>query len=272
METSLELLRNNCKRLLEECNGQRNEIGNKLKFFFTTMSEGVPLELLPIYPWIPTWGVTDTSFKIDIELRFKAYKKERIEKGFENDFGSEITLHIDEEKIQINRGCIGTYGKDDLGQISRDMLIPKIWENEETIIAICKNAIDPKVFIAYNEAQSELTRIEDAIKKAEDAKETLKILEQIRSSKYLCDRNLHEINRRWDDEKQDVVCDGKEYCYFNYQEIIKITDKTLITNDVRTHDKHVYKLPSIIGDIKYGRLFLRNDIVRTERIVEEGAL
>lgn len=157
------------------------------------------------------------------KIGFKTDDPVRLKKGFEEDFGSNFDITINEQGgIEINKGTIGTYSSKDKYQVARDRMLCNIWDNESVIIGCMLNNFNYDLYVTYNELDRAVYRLEQDIKVAEENRVKAETLEKLKSSKYLYDTHTRTA---YDDNCNKI---GIKHYFNNVFIITKVTDKSII--------------------------------------------
>lgn len=233
--------------------------------------EGLKIKLTK--PWIGLnydYSLDRYNWKITIDVYFLTTNSSRIQKGYDYDFGSNFTLYIKEEGIEINHGTIGSYNRDNIGQLSRDMLIPQLWMKEKELLKIVKENIHYDRYLELNKIGNDIHKIESLIRDRELEKIRNEYIEKIKDSNYLACWRRGVKNQRWDDEKLEWINEGVVKYYYNYEIIHKVTNKSVITYDFMFNEKHIHKIDVIIDRLKSDEHFvLMKEKIEEEALVEE---
>lgn len=266
-------LQNERKRLFESVDGQKKALADKLLTLFNTIKDD-NLELLPLYidlsrPWRPK-DEDQSSFEVTTTIRYKNIKGETWKDGTPRDeFGCDISLYIYEFGIEMNYGTTGTYSRNDLGQVARAKLVCKLWENEDTIVSIAKATLNMVDYGELQEVNRQLDQIDRDIKTAERKAKEDEIVRKLKKGTFLAKRKKRAINERWDSEQGEWVNDGYEYIYHSFENIKKITDTNVLTQDTQWLDNHRRNLQQVIYSIMAGELFILTEKIEKEPIPEE---
>lgn len=261
------------KHLFEAVKAQEDALNEKLFTFFKTISEYDGLEMMPLdcdirRPW--SSAEQNNMFEVLLTIRFFDETGAKWPSGQpKSDFGSDISLYIFDDHIKMNYGTCGDYTRKDKGQMSRAMLVCKLWENEDTICSIARASINMNDYDELEKVRLQIGRINDNIKRAQRQREAEETLSKIRSAKFICKRRKQKINERWDEEKGEYVNDGYEYFYHSFEKINKVTEKNVLTTDEYSHENHRRNLEEIISDIRGGYLFLQDEKIYKEPILPD---
>lgn len=254
--------------LLGKVKDQHSRLDKELTTFIKSINEYDGLELDDIHCDIRrAWSRNHKGIEVRFYIYFKEADKERIAKGYTHDFGSNIGVSVYDDGIEMNYGTCGDYTSKDIGQMSRAMLIPKLWENEMIIVNKCKRMVNLNELDTLDKVNCEISQINWDIKKAEDDRIRNEILFKLRKSQYICKRRKIE-DYHWD-ENDNYVTDGYSWVYNSHEKITKITDKSIMTMDDFWHDNHRRNLHDTITQIKNGELFLQTEKIEKEPVIEE---
>ena len=185
------------------------------------------------------------------EIYFKSEQEDKC------DFGSSFSLYIYKEGIEINHGCCGKYSNKDKGQLSRDILLAKIWFNESTIIENVFNKVDFELYQEFEDTYTSLNMLGQGIAEYERNKHDQEIIQKIKNSSAL--REVY-YDTRYEYHKelgQYETIKTKKYC--EPLKIKKVTDKNVIVIDRYGYDKR-YKVQQMIGAIDKGQYELMEDL------------
>lgn len=178
---------------------------------------------------------------------------ERLKKGWKTDFGSNFDLSIHEYGIEINKGTCGSYTRKDKYQVARDIMLAKVWENEDVLVAYMTNHFDYNLHVNYYNIDNQISRINEDLKRAEEQRQFEETLKTLRGAKYLY---KHSVNDKYkDDDYWSHEKIGVHHHFYNMLVITKITDKTVLCYD--ENYKWVNKripLGSVIYDLQHGIL------------------
>lgn len=125
------------------------------------------------------------------------------------------------------------------------------------LLAELSTAVDISLVEQYEKLYSERDHIKHEIQAEKDAAERALLIDQLKSNKYLY-RTRQEYN-----------CTTHEYdrYFLSFEEIDKVTDKTVITYDVMTDGtryntpcRNLRKLGDTIARIKAGQYILSNEL------------
>lgn len=260
------------KALFKAVKAQEEALDEKLFTFFKTISEYDGLEMMPLQCTIRRpWSLAERNniFEVQLTIRFYDETGAKWPSGQpRSDFGSDILFYIYDDHIKMNYGNCGEYTNKNKGQMTRAFLIPKLWENEDTICSIAKASININDYDELQEVRMKIDRINDDIKKAERERKRKEVLLKILSAKFICKRRKHEIYH-YDEEAHKYITDGYEWIYYDHEQINKVTDKNVLTTDLYWHDNHRRDLNQIISDVAGGYLFLQDEKIDKEPIPEE---
>lgn len=180
------------------------------------------------------------------------------------DFGSSIDTNFFTSNLEVNVGTCGSYDNTDIYQVRRVHLLSNMWNAESNLLKELSGVVEIELVKEYERIFSERDQIQKEIREAEDAAERASLLEQLSKAKYIY--NIRR-NYNWDTKKY-------EHHLGSVRKIIKITDKTVITNDCNDAGESYYpgsnnweKLGFIIGSLKAGTIFLSNSIGRNAELV-----
>lgn len=268
----LQSLKDQRSALLKSLKGQEKVLGEKLFEFISKISDYDGLKMMPMYCTIRTPSIfnkKDSPFEVQTEIRFFNEKGEVWDNGQpKSDFGSDITLNIFANHIELNYGTCGYYTKENKGQMTRVFLVVKLWENEETICSIAKGVVNIKDYEDLLDVRCKINDINIDIENAEREKERKEILSKIYSAKYICKRTK-EFDCQLDKDG-NYIRDNYKWHYYCYEEIKKVTDKNLLTYSSYFKTHHRHNLEKIISDIKLGTIFLRDEVIDYEPILTEA--
>lgn len=268
----LQKLNEERKVLADTVKAQEEALGEKLFTFFKTISEYNGLEMMPLdcdirKPWC--LDEEKNIFEVQLAIRFFNEKGELWPSGQPKaDFGSDISLYIFDDHIKMNYGTCGDYTRKNKGQMTRALLVPKLWENEDTICSIAKASINMNDYDELMKVRMQIDRIENDIKTAQREREREETLEKIRKAKFICKRRKAD-DGHWDDKGHYFV-DRRFYVYHSFEKIKKVTDKSVLTTDEYWRNNHRHDLNLIINGILQGSLFLQTERIDTEDIPMEG--
>lgn len=274
MET-LDLLQNLVKErdeLIKVVDAQEETLQSKLYDLFTSLSEYEGLTMMPLAcnierPWNLSKKNT-SSFEVTTSVEFYNENGDKWPSGqIKADFGSDISLYIYEDHIEMNYGTCGQYSSKDKGQMSRAMFVPELWKHESQICSICKSIININDYDHLLQVRHQISTIENDIKQAERDREKQEIIDKIKKAKFICKRRIAD-DGYWDDNNKYIV-KKKFYVYHSFETIKKVTDKSVITIDEYWRDNHRHDLNSIVADIREGVLFLQTERIATEDIPSE---
>lgn len=198
----------------------------------------------------------DLNYQSSFEKKNKGDWKVRARIGFNKsetctddyDFGSDFSLSIYPTGIELNTGTMGTYSHDDKGQVSRDLLIAEIWKNEEYICAEIGKLVDLSMILTMYNLGFKQGSIESVLNQRKREKEKAEAVKKLKAAKYLAVKSIDGINERYDYEKCKWINDGQAYHYQSFEEIIKVTDKSVITKSC-WGDRHIIKLAEVISGL-----------------------
>lgn len=224
------------------------------------------------------WSLKDegSPFEVRLELSFETTDPERLERGYKTEFGCDISLTIHEDGMEMNYGTCGSYSSKDIGQMARAFLIPKLWLNEGSIIKICKDTVDMSVIDELCEINGKISQINWDIQQAENARKKAETVAQLRQAKYICQRYTDTKYKRdehgfyVENEKGDWIALSKVYKYSQFEKIVKVTDKSVLTKDEQYLENHRHPLDEIVAAVQRGSLFLQKEKVLEEPVPEEG--
>ena len=258
---------------------RQNILNEKLFSFINSINDYNGLKMMPLSCSLrKPWSFKDDVSTFDVRLVIQFYNEEG--KTYDDgtirpDFGSDITVDIFDNYIELNYGCCGSYTSKNKGQLTRIMLIAKLWQNEEEICKIARDNINIKEYDELTDVCNAIDRINNDIKFAQRERERAKIILQIKQGKYLAKAKTQSINGRFekneDGTDEHFVCDGKERIYYSFEEIKNVTDKTVMTIDDYWHDNHRRNIDQVIYDIKNGSLVVLREKIDKEPLPEEKA-
>lgn len=260
-------------RLIEAMKAQEEALNEKLFAFFKLINGYDGLEMMPLdcdirRPW--SLAEQNNLFEVLLTIRFFDESGAKWPNGQpKSDFGSDISLYIFDDHIKMNYGTCGDYTSKDKGQMSRAMLVCKLWENEDTICAIARALININYYDELEKVLTQINHINNNIKRAQRQREAEETLSKIRLAKFICKRRKQKINERWDEEKREYVNDGYEYFYHSFEKINKVTEKSVLTTDEYFNENHRRNLEEIISDIRGGYLFLQDEKIYKEPILPD---
>jgi hypothetical protein len=271
----LQNLKNEHERLCKECKRQEDELSEKFGNLFATIYDYKGLKLKKVYPSVRNYSLyrnDDYTWEVNFSINFLTEDEERIKKGFDYEFGANIDVVINEGGLELNYGTCGHYNKNDKGQMSRAMFIPKLWENEDAMVAICKATLNMNDYEERNKVWRKIQDINLDIELAEEARKKNAILAQLRKAKYICNRRIDDVIKKdengnyVEDEHYNYVVEKQVYKYYNHEEIKKITDSNVLTVDTCYKDNHRRNIDEVISKIQRGNLFLQNELTYQEDI------
>lgn len=154
---------------------------------------------------------------------------------FENNKKSNLLLPLEirESGIEISsngRGSKSYYTNQDKDHISRDLLVANIWHHEEDIVKTISKIVIPyyKYMEVMNNTKVDIARAEDTLAKREREASYNEWLEKIKKAQFIASYVITPLNGRFNDngEWED---DGPIKSYSNYEAILKITNKRVMT-------------------------------------------
>ena len=267
----LENLKKDFETFKERANKQDQLVGEALtQMLVNIMGEG-PLEILPLRADVrEPWCLRDekSRFQINTTVRFKNPDGSTYTDGSPKAlFGADISLYIFDTYLKMNYGTCGEYGHDDVEQIEKAKLVVKIWEHEDMICSLLNDMIDMDVIKQLNETRRQIDRINDAIQADKRAQERSEWLGKIRQASYIAYRRKEQKGHY--EEGKGWIKEGYEYKYTSHEKILKITDKTILTQD-RYADKHRRPIDQVISYLKYSGYVLLDEMIFSSPIEEEG--
>lgn len=272
----LQNLQNEHERLNKECKRQEDELSEKFSNLFATIYDYNGLKIKPINPDVRNYSLhnrnDDYKWEVYFTINFLTEDEGRIKKGFDYEFGCSIDVTINDGGLDLNYGTCGHYTRHDKGLMSRAMFIPKLWENEDAMVAICKATLNMNDYEERYNVYRKIEQINRDIKKAEEARKRNEILAQLRKAKYICNRREDEVLKKdengnyVEDEHYNYVVEKRVYKYYNHEEIKKITDRNVLTTDTCYKDNHRRNIDEVISKIQRGNLFLQTELTYQEDI------
>lgn len=206
-------------------------------------------------PYIDYDDYRENDFEVRVEVSALTKDDERIKKGFKYDFGSGTDLYINSKEIKVSHGSIGTYSRENKGQLFRDTFLCHLWESEFDVINDIKGFVDIDLLKALKLLCRELDTITRERQAQQVKEENNRILNELKKSKYLCG---FTTRYDWDTSK------NYEY-YAELRKIIKVTDKTVMTiatdkdgNEYPYSSTKREKLSEVISLLKFKKLITTN--------------
>jgi len=251
-------LRAQQKELYEKWYAVERGVTEKLYEILNNLNEG-PAKLLPLKSEETVdienhdWLDDKVFWKIRKEIYF--VNQDPNDTNREYDFGSSFSLYITNKNIQINHGSCGTWGLEDKGQWSRLLLMTAIFKNQEMIIESLAPYINFDDRKKLREVNREIDDIERAIRAAKEEKERQAIISQLAPGKYIAKMGYH-YNYKLDENGNEVS--SKEYYYYDFEKIIKITEKKIITED-HWHDRKWRNKNDYIYYIRCKNIYIVNN-------------
>ena len=262
----LESLKTKADDLHKKFAEMQTNLKTKLYNFFEAIKDGGLAIVRRQIDIDSAWRMEDygRTFEVHVRIEFETKDPERIAKGWQTDFGSDISLSIYDDGLEMNYGTCGTYSHKDEGQITRVYFVTKLWDHEQDIVDLVKENIDMDLYKEMLDVDGEIYRINQDIKEAQRLRERQEVLNQIKRARYICKRRK-DSEGHWD-ENDKWVKDKDLYIYYNHEEIKKVTDSNVLTVDLYWHDSHRRNLEQVISDVKNGYVFLQNEKIDKEDI------
>lgn len=201
----------------------------------------------------------DDEWEVDCTIGFPG------KEGRQLDFGSTIDVELFTSKLEVNVGTCGSYDNTDIYQVRRVHLLSKMWNAESTLLKELSGVVEIELVKEYEHLFSERDQIKREIREAEDAAERASLLEQLSKAKY-----IYGVRQHYNYETKKY-----ENSLGSVRKIIKITDKTVITNDCNDAGESYYpgssnnweKLGFIIGSLKAGTIYLSDSVGRNGELI-----
>lgn len=267
---TLEELENQQRDLYNKWNDLKGDVYQKLLNYLDMINEGAPLQ---------TFKRPNGKVDIDNYDSWKHRHKEgykwslRLDVEFpdptdsnKSDFGSDFNLYISNLDLSLNHGTCGTWDKSDLGQYTRLKMMVAVFEHQDDIIRMLNEMIDMNIFYQMETLGTEISARHDQIRIAEEEALNKKILSEIVPGRYFAVLGYH-----WH-YLDEGGCE-KVYHFYNKEKIIKVSEKTFITQDPNYHwETHRRNKESYLFQIKTSRLFILNDINQepTQEVIDRG--